>query len=205
MPDGLPPALLVERFDIRTGPQDTLMLAMEDMCSVLDLEPKDKYTGTIERVARAIRPLSTAPEDDLRLLLQRALFAWLIADGEMHLKNMAILKIAYPGEQAFRSVRVAPVYDTLTTRVFPRLEHDRMALKLNGKDERLRRSDFVAVATLAGLRAGDANEAIDQLLQALKGAIEGLVFPAQCLYGPHAEAAVAKVFELCRGRVESFD
>lgn len=45
MPDGLPPALLVERFDIRTGPQDTLMLAMEDMCSVLDLEPKDKYTA----------------------------------------------------------------------------------------------------------------------------------------------------------------
>lgn len=205
MPDGLPPALVVERFDIRTSLPDTTMLAMEDMCSVLDLEPKDKYTGTIERVARAIRPLSTAPEDDLRLLLQRALFAWLIADGDMHLKNMAILKIAYPGEQAFHSVRVAPVYDTLTTRVFPRLEHDRMALKMNGKDERLRRSDFVAVATLAGLRAGDANEAIDQLLQAFKGAIAGLVFPARCLYASNAKATVAKVLDLCQGRVESFD
>ncbi len=204
MPDGLPPALIVERFDIRTSPQDTLMLAMEDMCSVLNLEPKDKYTGTIERVARAIRPLSTTPEDDLRLLLQRALLAWLIADGDMHLKNMAILKIAYPGERTFRSVRVAPVYDTLTTRVFPRLEHDRMALKLNGKDERLRRSDFVAVATLAGLRARDANEAIDQLLSHLKNAIEGLELPAISLYGANAQAVMAKVIELSRGRVESF-
>ena len=204
MPDGLPPALIVERFDIRSSPQDARMLALEDMCSLLGLEPKEKYTGTIERVARAIRPLSTAPDDDLRLLLRRVLFAWLIADGDMHLKNMAMLKTAYPGEQAFRSVRVAPVYDTLTTRVFPRLEHDRMALKLNGKDERLRRSDFVAVATLAGLRVSDANEAIDQLVQALKVAIDGVAFPAQCLYAANAEAVVAKVFELCRGRVETF-
>jgi serine/threonine-protein kinase HipA len=205
MPDGLPPALVVERFDIRTSSKDQLMLAMEDLCSVLDLSPKDKYTGTIERVARAIRPLSTAPEEDLHLLLKRTLFAWLIADGDMHLKNMAILKTAHEGEAAFRTVRLAPVYDTLTTRVFPRLEYDRMALKLNGKDERLRRSDFVAVATLAGLRAGDANETMDHLLQSLQGALEKLEFPRQCLYGSGAEATVSKVLDLCRHRVSSFD
>ena len=68
---------------------------MEDMCSVLDLEPHDKYTGTIERVARAIRALSSAPDEDLLLLLRRVLFAWLIADGDMHLKNMALLKTAH--------------------------------------------------------------------------------------------------------------
>ena len=63
----------------------------------------------------------------------RVVFAWLIADGGMHLKNMAVLKIGEPGNPAFRSVRLASGYDTLTTRVFPRLEHDRMALKLGGK------------------------------------------------------------------------
>ena len=110
MPDGMPPALLVERFDIRAGADDDRLLAMEDLCSVLGLSPQAKYDGTIERVARALRALSTSPDQDLLILLQRVVFAWLIADGDMHLKNMAVLKIAEPGNPAFRSVRLAPVY-----------------------------------------------------------------------------------------------
>ena len=50
----------------------------------------------------------------------------------MHLKNMALLKIAEPGDSQFRSVRMAPLYDAVTTRVFPNLKHDRMTLKRNG-------------------------------------------------------------------------
>ena len=37
--------------------------------------------------------------------------------GDMHLKNMAVLKIAEPGDPAFRSVRLAPLYDTLCARL----------------------------------------------------------------------------------------
>ena len=124
MPDGMPPALLVERFDIRDSVKDTRLLALEDLCSVLDLPTEAKYDGTMERVARAVRPLSTAPEEDLIIILRRTLFAWLIADGDMHLKNMALLKIAEPGDERFGSVRMAPLYDAVTTRVFPRLERD---------------------------------------------------------------------------------
>lgn len=204
MPDGLPPALVVERFDIRRSPQDTTLLAMEDMCSVLGLDPKDKYTGTIERVARALRSISTAPEADLRTLLQRALFAWLIADGDMHLKNMAVLKTAHAGNGQFETVRLAPVYDAVTTRVFPGLAHDRMALKLNGKDEGLRRADFVAVATLAGIRAGEANDALDTLLQRMRTAIEGLTLPARDVLGAPAGEAVEAVLTLCRDRMNGF-
>lgn len=204
MPDGLPPALVVERFDIRSGAQDPRMLAMEDMCSVLDLAPRDKYTGTIERVARAMRARSTDIENDLLTLLQRALLAWLIADGDMHLKNMALIEIAHQGSASFSSVRLAPVYDTLTTRAFPHLEHDRMALKLNGKDDRLRRADFLAVAAVAGLRASDANHAIDRLAQALRVALDRIVVPSPCLEGCGAEATVTRVLEITRERLESF-
>ena len=149
MPDGMPPALIVERFDIRGGDNDTRMLALEDFTSVLAVPTDAKYDGTIERVARALRPLSTAPEEDLLVVLRRAVFAWLIADGDMHLKNLALLKIAEPGSDRFASVRVAPLYDAVTTRVFPRLERDRMALKLNGKDDRLRRADFKGPTAMA--------------------------------------------------------
>ena len=205
MPDGMPPALLVERFDIRAQADDPRWLAMEDMCSVLDLEPHDKYTGTIERVARATRALSSAPDEDLLILLRRVLFAWLIADGDMHLKNMALLKTATKGEAAFASVRLAPVYDALTTRVFPGLEHDRMALKLGGKDERLRRADFMALAALAGLRATDAGSVIDEVLKRLPAALDAVTPPALLELEEGARATVARTLDLCRARVGAFD
>jgi len=68
MPDKMPPALLVERFHIRESKTDTRMLALEDTCSVLDLPTSARYDGTMQRVARAVRPLSTAPvlEEGLR-------------------------------------------------------------------------------------------------------------------------------------------
>lgn len=205
MPDGLPPALLVERFDIRAGADDRRLLVMEDLCALLDLPPRAKYDGSIERVARALRALSTSPEADLLKLVQRALFAWLIADGDMHLKNMAVLKVAEPGERVFRSVRLAPVYDTLTTRAFPRLAHDRMALMLNGKNERLKRADFLAAASTIGLRAADTHEVMEDVLTRLRAAVESITLPQIPGAGPSGEAAVARTLEICRGRLVSFD
>ena len=163
MPDGMPPALLVERFDIRRGPEDRRRLALEDFCSILDLPASAKYDGTVERMARALRPLSTDPAPDLGILFRRAVLAWLIADGDMHLKNVALLKTAEPGAKAFASVRLAPLYDAVTTRVFPGLAGDRMALKLNGKDDRLRLRDFLTMARTVGLPGGEAATALAEL------------------------------------------
>jgi serine/threonine-protein kinase HipA len=202
MPDKMPPALVVERFDIREGRNDTRMLALEDMCSVLDLPTTAKYDGTMERVVRAVRPLSTAPEDDLLIIVKRALFAWLIADGDMHLKNMALLKIAEPGDHQFRSVRMAPLYDAVTTRVFPKLKHDRLALKLNGKDDNLRRADFRALARTAGLKATDADAAVDDLLHRLRGAVDLIALPQAMDFTVDARKMTAEALDICRARIE---
>ncbi len=202
MPDKMPPALIVERFDIRESKTDTRLLALEDMCSVLDLPTSAKYDGTMERVARAVRPLSTAPDDDLLTLVKRALFAWLIADGDMHLKNMALLKIAEPGEKQFRSVRMAPLYDAVTTRVFPKLKHDHLALKLSGKDDRLRRADFTSLATTAGLRAGDAEAAIDDLLRRLREAVDRIALPKEMAFSDDARKVADEVTNICRQRID---
>ena len=89
--DGMPPALLVVRFDTRRGPEDRRRIALEDFCSILDLPTPAKYDSTIEHVARGLRPLSTDPVADLGIPFRRAALAWLIADGDMHLKNLALL------------------------------------------------------------------------------------------------------------------
>lgn len=179
MPDGLAPALLVERFDIRRSDNDQHLLAMEDFCSILELPADRKYEGTIERMARGVRSLSTQPEDDLKILFRRALFAWFIGDGDMHLKNLALLKVAEPGAGRFRSVRFAPIYDTVTTRVFPGLAHDHMALKLNGKDDRLTPKDFLDLARVMELPLQWATAEIAELARRVSAAAFEFGLPAR--------------------------
>jgi serine/threonine-protein kinase HipA len=178
MPDGMPPALVVERFDIRRGPHDQRRLAMEDFCSILDLPTSAKYDGTIERMARALRSLSTDPVADLNILFRRAVFAWLIGDGDMHLKNLAVLKAADVGAKTFTTVRFAPLYDAVTTRVFPGIAGDRMALKLNGKDDRLTRQDFLSLARTIGLTVEDAEAALEAVITRITERLVTLQLPA---------------------------
>ncbi len=205
MPDQLPPALVVERFDIREGGNDMRLLALEDFCSVLELPTQAKYDGTIDRVARQVRPLSTAADEDITTIVRRALFAWLIADGDMHLKNMALLKVAEPGEEKFDSVRMAPMYDAVTTRVFPHVAHGRMALKLNGKDDKLRRVDFKTVATRGGLKASAADDIIDGLIDAMTSAVDRVSLPVLAHYGPHGQAIAGQVLDIVRSRLAGFN
>ncbi len=203
MPDGMPPALVVERFDIRRGPDDMRQLALADFCSILDLPASAKYDGTIERVARGLRPLSTDPTADLDVLFRRAVFAWLIADGDMHLKNLAMLKIADPDAKNFTSVRFAALYDAVTTRVFPGLATDRMALKLNGKDDRLKMADFLALARTIGLATGEAEATVIALATTLSEHEAEMGLPKFLSQLETATGVSRQISALARGRSAS--
>jgi serine/threonine-protein kinase HipA len=200
MPHGVPPALVIERFDIRDDGDDTRRLAMEDFCSILGVPAEDKYKGTIERMARAIRALSTDPNEDIAMLFARALFTWLIADGDMHLKNVAMLKIAAPRAGTFESVRMAPLYDTLTTRIFPGLHNDHMALKLAGKDDRLRWADFETCARTIDLPLRRARDIADHLITALGHSLETIRLPQLVQTAAGARDAAETVLEIVRNR-----
>ena len=154
-----------------------------------------RYATTVGRASR---------EDSL-IVVKRALFAWLIADGDMHLKNMALLKIADPGDRQFRSVRMSPLYDAVTTRVFPQLKHDRLALKLNGKDDKLRRADFRALATIAGLRASDAENSMDQMLQSIRRSINSIALPENIGTSVGGQKITKEVLDICRARMEALE
>ena len=174
MPDDLPDALLVERFDIRRDRNDRRKIAMEDMASVRGVAPSEKYEGSIEQVARALRGVSSDAEADIAVLLSRAVFAWLIADGDFHLKNMAVLRIATESGQNFSSVRFAPTYDAVTTRVFPGLEQDDLALSLAGKRNRLLSGDFVRAGVTMGIEAHQARDCVESLCACLSAHLDGL-------------------------------
>jgi len=151
-------------------------------------------------MARGLRPLSTDPTADLEVLYRRAVFAWLIADGDMHLKNLALLKIAEAKARSFTSVRLAPLYDAVTTRVFPGLAGDRMALKLNGKDDRLTRGDFLNLARTIGISQGVAETAIADLTATLTKAVETVRLPTFAAKAEAANAVQGRIMALVRAR-----
>jgi serine/threonine-protein kinase HipA len=97
---------------------------------------------------------------------------------------------------------MAPLYDAVTTRVFPKLKHDHLALKLNGKDDNLRRADFQTLATTAGLRAGVAEAAIDELLRRLREAVDRIAVPKAIALTEDMHKLTTEVLGLCRQRIE---
>ena len=122
----------------------------------------------------------------------------------MHLKNMALLKIAEPDAARFDSVRIAPLYDAVTTRVFPQLENDHMALKLGGKDDRLKRADFLKLAATGGINASAAGEAMDALLTGFEDGLNAVSLPSKLKFGDDIMTQADQMLTLCRDRLSVF-
>jgi len=90
MPDDLPAALLVERIAFRRDRNDRRKI----MASVRGVAPSEKHEGSLGQAARGLRGISSDAQADVAVLHRRAIFAWLIADGDLHLKNMGVLRVA---------------------------------------------------------------------------------------------------------------
>lgn len=116
-------------------------LAVEDMCQLTGKLTEDKYRSSMEQVGRAILRWATNPLFDATRLLDVAVFSFLTGNADMHLKNFSLLTAADG------TIRLAPAYDLLATRLLLPEDREEMALSLNGKRARLRRSDFVALGS----------------------------------------------------------
>jgi len=128
-------ALLVKRFD-RTS--DGGRIPMEDFCQLTGRFPSDKYDGSVEGCARAIRRFSAEPPIDLVRLYRLLLLSWWIGNGDLHLKNLSLLS-AEKGHP-----RLSPVYDLVNTAIL--IPDDQMALTMCGKRSRFRERDWLEFA-----------------------------------------------------------
>ncbi len=105
-------ALVVARFDIE--PATAKRLGFEDACSLLGLPPEDKYKSTWERVARLTREFVfegnvRAAQEQLAVTL---MLAYALGNADCHTKNLGYLYTS------MQDVRVAPIYDMLSIRVY---------------------------------------------------------------------------------------
>ena len=90
----------------------------------------------------------------VRAVLQQVAFAWLTGNGDLHAKNVSVVRHG-------REWRVAPVYDIPST--LPYGDH-RLALTVSGRDDSLSRKRWLTLAEGAGLPRRAAERALDEVL-----------------------------------------
>jgi len=174
-------AFIVKRFD-RTD--DKRKLAMEDFCQLNGLLSAEKYTGSAELCARTVRSFTDEPGPDLLRLFRRFLLSWWIGNGDLHLKNLALLS-RRPGRPA-----LAPVYDLLSTRIL--IPDDPLALPVGGRTAKIQTGTWIGFAAYCGLPEKLALREIGKLV-ALAPAARELI--ASSLLSEPMKIAYADVVE----------
>jgi len=113
-------------------------LAMEDMCQLTERLTEDKYRGSYEQIAKAIQKYSATPGLDLVNFFEVLLFSFLTGNADMHLKNFSLIR--QPG----LGMVLSGAYDLVATALVNLKDDEDMALTLNGKKKKIKRSDFIA-------------------------------------------------------------
>lgn len=130
-------------------------IAMEDMCQLTERQTEHKYNSSYERIAKAILKYSSMPKMDVTNFFEIVLFSWITGNNDMHLKNFSLY------EPMDGTIRLTPAYDMLNAAILNPLDDEELALTLNGKKKRIKRSDFIS----SGLTMGVENKTIERLIQ----------------------------------------
>ncbi|BEG97865.1 HipA domain-containing protein [Bacteroides sedimenti] len=118
---------------------------MEDMCQLSERLTEYKYKGSYEQIAKLILSYSSSPMLDVVNFWEQVLFSWLTGNADMHLKNFSLYSTSRG-----RYI-LTPAYDLLSTALVMPEDTEELALALNGKKRRLKRSDFETAFGSSGL------------------------------------------------------
>lgn len=188
--------LLVERYD-RTIAQGHLRREhQEDFCQALGIVPEQKYQKeggpSFKQCFALARDVSSAPVIDLQVLLDAAIYNFLIGNHDAHGKNFSLLYNDETGGE--RQTRLAPLYDLVSTAYYPELSTD-MAMKIGGEylSEKVTPRDFEKLATDAGLAKPMVKRRVPELAEMVRSKLAAVA----------AQSPVAaKVAGLIQGRCE---
>lgn len=154
-------AYVVRRFDRR---DDGSKRAMEDFCQLSGLPPSGKYDGSAERCGKLVGRHTSEPLIDLRLLYRQFAFSWWVGNGDLHLKNLALIR------DDDGRIRLSPAYDLLNTRLV--LPDDVLAMPVSGKKDNLQIGAWRKLADSFGLGAKAAQRVHDELVATLPAALQ---------------------------------
>ena len=120
-------------------------LPMEDMCQLTERLTEHKYKGSYEQIAKAIQRFSAVPKLDMVNYWEQVVFSWITGNADMHLKNFSL----YSKEKG--KYVLTPAYDMLSTALVMPEDTEELALTLNGKKRKIKKTDFVTSMQASGL------------------------------------------------------
>ncbi len=130
-------AYLTKRFDRKKGKK----IAVEDFCQLSENLTEHKYRGSVEMIGRLANQFTSNKGFEAQRLFELVLFCYLTGNADMHLKNFSLI------ENSIGEYELSPAYDLLNTSLVIPDDKEESALTINGKKNRLKRSDFDALAT----------------------------------------------------------
>jgi len=162
------PVLVVERYDRVIDPDGTVhRIHQEDFCQALGLPPEKKYEQdagpNLTRIARTLQDFAepSAPETLLRALTLNVA----LGNCDAHAKNFSLL------HTPTGALRLAPLYDLLSTRLYPL--DDKLAMYVDSvqKADRVTAERIVNEAIRWGMTRGSAEEIVTDSLDRLPAAV----------------------------------
>lgn len=121
----------VQRFD-RKGKRK---FAVEDFGQLAGLPKEAKYDFSMEKLIQIIDEFCTFRTKDKEKLFRLTLFNFLVGNEDMHVKNFSIIR---EDEVA----HLTPAYDLINSTIVMKSKEE-IALPLNGKKSRLKKSDLL--------------------------------------------------------------
>jgi serine/threonine-protein kinase HipA len=155
--------IIVSRFDRRTDSDGTIhRIHQEDACQALGIDPErnrrlakyEEFGGpSLVHIAELLDVWGAGGADELGALLDQVVFTVAIGNADAHGKNIALLH-PEPG-----LIKLAPLYDTVPTALWPKLRST-AAMKVNGKGDlsRITIEDIVAEAQRWNLEPRSARD-----------------------------------------------
>ncbi len=157
--------LWVRRFDRERVRRRTVRLEQEDACQFCGEFPSEKYRLTVNAIAAELLDLVDSPPVAMRELVRLVAFSYVIANGDLHAKNISILR---RGEV----VGLSPAYDLLSDLPYTGNEH--MALELDGRTRNFKRRYLVEFAGRFGVPPNAVGNVVDRICDVIPDAVARL-------------------------------
>jgi serine/threonine-protein kinase HipA len=139
--------------------EDGSKIHMIDMFQVL--EAFDKYRGSMERVGKAIGEYAENTLLDKLRFFELAVFSYLTANNDMHLKNFSMIKTSY-------GWALSPAYDLLNVKIVNPEDTEELALTIAGKKKKITLPDFLDFGVGLGLSKRQINSVYERFIELKK-------------------------------------
>ena len=186
--------LILRRFDVKQGGH----YHVEDGCVLLGKPAKDRYEGSMEKLAGAL--LTSIPDskrrDAAKSLFTQVVVNTLLRNGDAHLKNFSILYNS-PG-----NARLTKVYDITTTAAYGLFGKDLQAMMLNGTKNWPSQKDLIRFGRdRCKLEERECREIMETTISAVIS--EGKTIPEQIQKYPGSEHVLGAMLFQWNGAIKS--